>query len=154
MRILAQLFLVLTTAVACVTPSTMMVNREGKVVRCATTGYGYGVAGAIAMSVAQQSHDRCVRDAQILGFVPFPTATLGFDADPKSQPMRIIAVKENAQAAGLRPGDLLLEVESQPVESFFSVITIMNTKKPGDLVAVKIQRDDQVLLRTVVAVGR
>jgi putative serine protease PepD len=70
------------------------------------------------------------------------------------KPKRIIAVKGNAQAAGLRPGDLLLEVESQPVESFFPVITIMNTKKPGDLVAVKIQRDDQVLLRTVVAVGR
>jgi membrane-associated protease RseP (regulator of RpoE activity) len=154
MKTLAQLFVLLTTAVACVTPSTIMVNREGKVVRCATTGYGYGVAGAIAMSTAQQSHDRCVKDAQILGFVPFPPATLGFDADTKSHPMRIIAVKENAEAAGLRPGDLLLEVDSKPVETFFSVITIMNTKKPGDRVAVKIQRDDQVLLRTVVAAGR
>lgn len=122
--------------------------------RAATTGYGYGVAGAIAMSTAQQSHDRCVKDAQILGFVPFPPATLGFDADTKSHPMRIIAVKEKAEAAGLRPGDLLLEVDSKPVETFFSVITIMNTKKPGDRVAVKIQRDDQVLLQTVVAAGR
>jgi hypothetical protein len=144
----------LTTLCGCVTPSTMMVNREGKVVRCATTGYGYGVAGAIAMSTAQQSHDRGVKDAQILGFVSFPVATLGFDADTKSHPMRIIAVRENAAAAGLRPGDLLLEADPKPVESFFSVITIMNTKKPGDRVPVKIQRDDQVLLQTVVAAAR
>lgn len=154
MKKLVQFSALLTTVVGCVTPSTMMVNREGKVVRCATAGYGYGVAGAIAMSTAQQSHDRCVKDAQVLGFVPFPTATLGFDADTKSRPMRIIAVKENAEAAGLRAGDLLLEVDSKPIENFFSVITIMNTKKPGDRVDIKIQRDDQVMLRTVVAAGR
>jgi hypothetical protein len=57
MKTLALLAL-LITAVGCVTPSTMMVNREGKVVRCATAGYGYGVAGAIAMDTKTQANHR------------------------------------------------------------------------------------------------
>ena len=44
----------------CVTPSTMMVNSEGKGMRCATTGYG----NVIAMSAGQSTHDRCVEDSE------------------------------------------------------------------------------------------
>ena len=46
--------------VACTNPSTLLVNREGNVMRCATTGYGYGLAGAIAISAAEAAHSRCV----------------------------------------------------------------------------------------------
>jgi hypothetical protein len=47
----------------CVTPSTMMVNSEGKGMRCATTGCG----NVIAMSAGQSTHDRCVEDMRKIG---------------------------------------------------------------------------------------
>lgn len=137
--------------IACTTPSTMLVNRDGKTMRCATMGHGT----LIAIGTAEQAHDRCVRDAGIVGFVPFPAVTLGFQGDTKTKPMRVVEVAgTNAQSAGLRVGDLILEVDSRPVESFFTIITVMNTKKAGDRVTVKVQRDQDVLPLTIVAAAR
>lgn len=73
----AWLCFISIVASGCVTPSTMMVNREGKVMRCSSYGYGYGVMGAIATSTAEQTHAQCVRDAKIVGFVPIPVTALG-----------------------------------------------------------------------------
>jgi membrane-associated protease RseP (regulator of RpoE activity) len=136
----------------CTTPSTMLVNREGKVMRCAAMGYG----NLVAIGIADQMHSRCVEDARIVGFVPIPMATLGFHGDMKNNnPMRVIEVNgQNAQAAGLRVGDVILEIDSKPVETYFAVINIMNTKKVGDRVSVKVRRDQEVLPLTIVAAAR
>ena len=127
----------------CVTPSTLMVNRDGQVMRCATTGYGYGIAGAIAMTAAQSSHNRCVKDAETLGYVPIPPVTLGFQADLKTKPMRVTQTAANAESAGMKVGDLLMEIDSKPVENYYAVLQIINGKQVGDKVPVKVKRDDQ-----------
>ena len=55
-----------------VAPSTLfVVSPDGKAYRCATYRYGYGVMGAIAMSSAQNTHDKCVSDMERLGYVRF-----------------------------------------------------------------------------------
>jgi len=61
----------------CVSPSAMLVNRQGQTMRCATTGGGYGIAGAIAISAANRSYNACVSDYQRIGFVKLPDTTLG-----------------------------------------------------------------------------
>lgn len=144
--------LFLTLVAGCVTPSTLLVNRQAKVMRCASYGYG----NAIAIGTAGQIHDSCVRDARMIGFVPIPEATLGFAFDePMKKPLRVNEVSgSNAQAAGLRVGDYILEVDSKEVESFWTVITVLNTKKVGDRVSVKVQRDQQILPLTIVTTRR
>src|SRR5688572_26021690 len=131
--ILSVLFLT-----ACTTPSTMLVNREGKVMRCAS--YGYGNVPAIA--VAGQMHSRCVSDAQRIGFIPLPDVTTGINLDIKTDPLRVIEVSGPAQAAGVRVGDLLLEIDSQKVEGWFWLVKYLNSKKAGDRIEVKVRRQD------------
>ena len=75
------LFLSMLSVCACVTPSTMLVNREGKVTRCSSYGYG----NAIAIGTAAQMHDQCVRDARMIGFVPLSRVSLGFFAESKNK---------------------------------------------------------------------
>jgi PDZ domain len=143
MNRLIQITLLMVMISGCVTPSTMLVNSEGKIIR--SYGYGTGIAGAIAIGTAQQMHDTCVNDAILIGFIPIPKAGFGFHADLKTNPLKIIEVGENARSAGMLVGDLLLEVDSIPVAHYFTSLRFLNTKKPGDNVTVKIQRDREVL---------
>jgi hypothetical protein len=140
-----QIIVLMVVISGCVTPSTMLVNSEGNTIRCSSYGYGTGIPGAIAMGTAQQMHDTCVNDAKLIGFIPIPKAGFGFHADLKTNPLKIIEVGENARSAGMRVGDLLLEVDSIPVTHYFTLVRFLNTKKPGDNVTVKVQRAREVL---------
>ena len=62
-----QTFLLIDTLflAGSVTPPTIMVNPEGKGMRCATTGYG----NVIAISAAQSTHDRCIEKMRKIGYV-------------------------------------------------------------------------------------
>jgi PDZ domain-containing protein len=145
MKHLFSVAFLMLTASACVTPSTMLVNREGKVIRCASYGYGWGVAGAIAIGTAEQMHDSCVRDAGMIGFIPVPKAAFGFNVDTKTSPLRIIQVGSNAAAAGMRIGDVLLNAGSRPLNHPFDLFQFLNSKKPGDRVVVTVQRDQTIV---------
>jgi len=130
--------------------AVVIVNREGKILRCASTGYG----NAIAIGTAQQIHDSCVNDARQIGFIPLPRAGIGFHYDAKSKPLAIGEVNPNAYAAGIREGDLLLEVDSKPIRAPFSLLQVLNTKNPGDRVPLKVQRDGSVLPLTIELIRR
>ena len=138
----------------CVTPSTMMVNREGRLIRCAASGWGYGIAGAVAMSAAEQTHDRCVDDAMTIGFIPIPKAAIGFNLDTKSNPMKIVELTDKASAAGMKIGDQVLSIDNRQIDGFFSVIRVLNTKKPGDSVNVVLQRGEEKIPVKVFLVER
>lgn len=140
----------ITILAGCVTPSTVLVNREGKVMRCASYGYG----NAWAIGAAEGIHSSCVRDAKLVGFVPIPMATLGIFYDAKSQPVKVTNVSQNAQTAGIKAGDIILEVDAKPIENAFSIIQIMSAKKPGDRVPMKVQRGQEVLQFSIVASSR
>lgn len=139
---------------ACVTPSTILINREGKGVRCATTGYGYGIAGAIAITAAQSTHDQCVRDFESVGFVRVPRARLGTYWDMKSPTMRIEKIEDNAKQGGVLVGDELLELDGKAMTDAIDVLRFLNTKEPGDRVAVKLRRGDQLVTVPVMLTSR
>jgi S1-C subfamily serine protease len=126
----------------CVTPSTMLVNQDNRVVRCAAHGWGWGIAGVAAMSAAEQSHDRCVSDAMLVGFIPIPKAAYGFDVDPKSMPLRVINVRSNATSAGMQVGDIVVEADNKPITTPFSLMKTLSAKKTGDHVVVTVKRGD------------
>ena len=96
MRILIVFLIVLL--LGCTTPSTLLVNRDGKVVRCAATRYGYGLAGAIAIGAAQSAHSGCVTDARRLGFAEIPDASVGVESQFQKTPLTVAVVRRNTPA--------------------------------------------------------
>src|SRR5262245_25554360 len=84
----------------CVTPSTVLVNSKGQMARCSSAGGGYGIMGAVSIGMAQQSHDQCVKDAKLMGYVPMNSAVqigIAANADRK-----IEQVTPSAAAAGVK----------------------------------------------------
>jgi S1-C subfamily serine protease len=57
------------------------------------------------------------------------------DIDPESA----------AEAAGLRPLDQILEIAGEPVETFDTLIKIIEKKEPGDRVAITYRRGGEKL---------
>ena|SRR5690348_11056903 len=138
---------------ACVSPSTLMVNREGKGVRCATTGYGYGVAGAIAMSAAQQSHNSCVSDYGKLGYVKIPDTAVGINVEWNG-PMIVKEVKDPAKTVGIQTGDEVLSIDGKPVANTLDTFKALDGKSVGDKVKVVVKRDNRELTFEPVLVTR
>lgn len=143
---LALPFLLFALLSGCISPSMILVNREGKVIRCAFTGYGYGIAGAIAMSAAQTAYESCVEDARLLGFYPLSKAHWGIiPKDRTSSPVVISSVQPGSSAAlsGLRPGDIVRSIDGVPIEIAGDMIPVFSKKAPGDLLSATIERDGQ-----------
>jgi S1-C subfamily serine protease len=137
----------------CVNPSTMMVNREGQTLRCAATGGGYGIAGAIAITAANQAHNGCVSDYQKIGFVKIPDATLGVELKDWNSPL-VVKTSGSAEAAGIKPGDQIVSVDSQSVANVYDVFRILDGKSAGDKVKVIITRDDKEMTFEPVLVSK
>lgn len=131
-----------------------MIGRNGDGVRCATTGYGYGIAGAVAMGAAQSSHDSCVRDLQKLGYVKLPEAFLGITVQPKIMPAAITEVAGPAEQVGLLQGDILTEVDGKRVNDPFVLFQVMSKKKAGDEVPLKINRSGAPMDFKIIAIAR
>jgi S1-C subfamily serine protease len=48
-----------------------------------------------------------------------------------------------AGKAGLKPGDLLIEFAGQPIKNLYDFTEALGSKKPGDVVAVVVNRNGQ-----------
>lgn len=59
------------------------------------------------------------------------------------------AVNENAQFAGVSPGDLIIGVGSKNLNDFNELSTILSQSKPGNIIALKIQRSNGQQLFTL-----
>lgn len=64
-----------------------------------------------------------------------------------AQPCGIERVVEDspAQKAGVRAGDVVVEIEQTPVHSLEQIGPLLNDKKPGDLLSLKVQRGKRTL---------
>jgi membrane-associated protease RseP (regulator of RpoE activity) len=144
-----KLFLLLLglTTIGCVTPSTLLVNREGKVMRCASTGYGYGIAGAIAMSTAEATHSRCVSDMKRLGFIELPNVSIGVYWQQGILPPTVASIKSNspAEKAGIKVADQIIAIDGQPTPDFFTALAAVQSKRPGDQVKMKLNRGGEIV---------
>lgn len=123
----------------CVSMSTMMVNQEGKWVRCQATG-----AGWLGAPMAANNHSRCVDDLARVGYVPLSEATWGVKlVDWSASPVKIDSVLpgSSAEAAGLKAGDVVKMVDGKPIAKGIDVFKAISDKKPGDTLRVQVERD-------------
>lgn len=136
----ATIFLAVTL-VSCATYSQVFVNAHGDLERCSATGQG-----VVGMAVASNSVSTCASDMRAAGYLEIERAgVLGITlADtPTGEPLRILKVTQHSPAwkAGVDPGDLILEIDGQPVQSAQDA-RILLFGEAGTSVTVRFQRGD------------
>lgn len=59
-----------------------------------------------------------------------------------------------AQKAGIKPGDVILKLDSRPIDGPLSLRTGLKDKKPGDAVVAQIKRDNDVMQLEIALAAR
>jgi len=128
--------------VGCATPSMMLVNDKGQVIRCASYGYGY-----VGAPMAAAIYDQCVRDYQKVGYVELPDVKIGFYAEFSQGRATItrIVPGDPAELSGMKPGDVITQFDGAPIGSSRSLADILHKHQAGDVVTVLVERDGQQL---------
>jgi len=121
--------------VGCITPSTLLVNDEGKIYRCVSYG-----TGAYGMATAAGIHSTCVSDMKKLGYVSLPPVRLGIGYAPGTHHVGKIFPDSGAAKAGIQVGDEVVTVDGQPPGSITETMRFLATKHEGDIVIVMIER--------------
>lgn len=132
-----------------------LVNLDGQLVGINTaiasqTGSYAGYSFAIPSSIVA----KVVRDLKEFGRVQ--RAYLGVQVDPQGTGIRIASTSPGggAEAAGLEAGDRILEVNDVAVNTFPALQEQLSKHRPGDDVAVTLDRDGQRLDVTVTLTDR
>ncbi len=126
------------------------------------SGGNLGIGFAIPVSTARQVLDSLVRDGQVtrgwIGVEPNPLSpelaeTFGL---PATQGVVITGVLQGGPAfsAGIRPGDLLLQVGDQPVNSVDQLLSRVAALKPGQRASVVVLRRQDRLTLSITPVQR
>jgi S1-C subfamily serine protease/photosystem II stability/assembly factor-like uncharacterized protein len=87
-------------------------------------------------------------DCDDIGKGPRPSVPyLGIEGEDATEGARVNAVapKSPAEAAGLRPDDLVAAIGGKPVAAFLDVSVALRDRKPGDAVPISIRRGAETL---------
>jgi serine protease Do len=121
-----------------------LINQYGEVVginsvKLSSTGVE-GMGFAIAISEAKP----IIEDLESSGYVTGrPLVGIGIQETKYGLFIGSVADGTGAQEAGLKVGDMIIEVDGQKVSSSSDINTIRDTKKPGDYLTFKILRDGE-----------
>src|ERR1043166_4029117 len=131
----------------CARHSLLLVNNQGKVVRCETSGREKQTASTTQEIVREEAiHNACVREYERLGFVRMPTGTTGLHLNWKTKPPTIDDVAGPALKAGIQKGDILTQLDDQEVTEPMAVLSLVSDKDIGDVVKVQIRRGMEPLV--------
>ena len=97
------------------------------------------------VSCSPRDGDACVSDAEAKGFVKLSDAVAGIKVDWNAKPLKIIEVRGTAADAGVRNGDILVELDGSTIVEPLSIFMLMGSKQPGDELKVKVMRDGRPL---------
>lgn len=61
----------------------------------------------------------------------------------RGSPVRVIRVMSGsaAEASGIKPGDIILELDGNPMTDGGQVLALIATKRPGDVLRARVERD-------------
>ncbi|MHB1656036.1 MAG: PDZ domain-containing protein [Burkholderiales bacterium] len=142
-KLLLSLVTLLAFISGCSTPSTMLINQQGQLYRCAANGWGY-----VGAPMADSIHRGCVNDMKKVGYVEIPQVSWGVTLSTSAKsPLQVSSVVNDSPAAlsGIVVGDIVRELDDQPVHTLFQVYQLLDTKKPGDVLRVRIERNGAII---------
>lgn len=81
--------------------------------------------------------------------MPFPRVRTGLFF--KGPPLRVERIVQGspAEATGIRTGDLIREADGCRIDGFADFARVLNTKQPGDSVAIQVERNGQSMIFNV-----
>jgi predicted metalloprotease with PDZ domain len=109
--------------------------------------------GAIAMSSAQNTHDKCVSDMERIGYVRLPEVKIGIMVSFDTQPFVIKEVVAPAADAGVKAGDRFRAIDGQAITSAYQMLTFLNKKHAGDEIKIEVLRDEEVKVMPVILIS-
>jgi putative serine protease PepD len=140
-----------------------VVDRRGRVVGIASAiatlgrgrgsgsiGLGFAIPATTAASIVEQLIADGEAEYPIVGVTldlsyPGPGARVRpSDADGEA-----IAPGGPADRAGMQPGDLVVAVDGEPVETFEEFVVLIRSRQPGDTVELEVERDGERLQLSV-----
>src|SRR5262245_57001295 len=127
---------VLWSLSGCMPPSTLFVNDEGNVSRCASYG-----TGGYGMETAASLHTSCVNDLKQLGYVSVPPVRMGVHYALATSRVEKVEADSGAARAGIRVGDTLVTIDGKPPGTATERMRSLATKQAGDMVLVVIERN-------------
>lgn len=130
-----------------------LADRHGRVIGINTeiftsSGGSQGVGFAVPIKRAYEIAGKVVAGQ------PIETAFLGVSIEDSQQGTAGAVVTEiqpgtPADQAGLQPGDLVVSIDGQPVQSSLDLAAAVRSLDPGDQVTLEVQRDGQTVNVTV-----
>ncbi len=130
-----------------------LVNLKGEVIGINTykASQGEGIGFALPINIVKP----ILKSVQEKGsFTPTVLGILGYDQQVAAYLVEShdfdegiyverVETGSGAEQAGLKKGDILLEIDGQPVNTMLKMKEILYTKAPGDTVAVTFMRDNR-----------
>jgi serine protease Do len=116
-------------------------------------GQSAGISFAIPLRTIESRVEVMIKGEPVIG--AFMGITTEFDQIVgESDGIRVSAVVADGPGdkAGLRAGDVVIEIDGQPVREWSIFRSIVSSRRPGDVVAMKYRRDD-VVHETTVTLG-
>lgn len=128
--------------------------------QAANTATGIGISLAIPVNLAVFVMQDLIDYGEVIrGWLGVSVEPIGIASktDALRQALRVVAVAQDSPAhkAGLQPGDIVTHIDGEPVRDGRLTMHRIALLRPGDTVAVSVQRDSQSFeLRAVVGVLR
>jgi hypothetical protein len=147
------LLLVCIMLFGCVNNSALLVGPKGKVLRCASSGWGY-----IGVPVAYMSFSKCKEDAATMGYLPIEDA--GFigivlNEQQINGEYVIARVKDGSPAANanIKPGDVIVAVQGQKPAGIDDLYNLTFGKK-NEPVEISFMHEGQMKTVTLIRTPR
>jgi S1-C subfamily serine protease len=127
-----------------------LLNLQGDVVGINTAGIGSGMLGADTgsadMAFAVEGNTVCAAAADLLANGEIVWPYLGIQGEASSSGQTVVEVVEDgpSAAAGLEPGDVITALDGEEVSQQTSLLDLLFSREPGDLVSLTVERDGAI----------
>ncbi len=127
-----------------------LINKYGEVIGINSVKISSSMVEGMGFAIAISEAKPIIEDLMNTGYVTGrPLIGIGIKETYYGLFIGSVAEGSGAEKAGLKSGDMILEVDGQKVNSSAAINEIRDTKKPGDTLKIKILRDSETQEVTV-----